>query len=155
MIFQVKTCYLIDIFTKLFFQFLTEQMYTLEERVFIVEHVLREGDRYNQTVKDLFRKRFPKKLLPHRDSVRDMIKRFRTTGSVLDQHRSGRPKKKENDTPAKSQSVKTRSKAATVTLRPKNDNVELVIDDDQQRQQAHLASVSTQLSTTDTRETPT
>lgn len=123
-------------------------MYTLEERVFIVEHVLREGDRYNQNVKDLFRKRFPKKLLPHRDSVRDMIKRFRTTGSVLDQHRSGRPKKKKNNTP-KNQSVKTRSKANTDTLKPKNDNVEPVIGDDQQKQQA-----STQPSTTDTRETP-
>lgn len=129
-------------------------MYTLEERVFIVEHVLREGDRYNQAVKDQFRKTFPKKLLPHRDSVRDMIKRFRTTGSVLDQHRSGRPKKKENDTPTRSsQPLRTRrSKAKTDTLKTKNGNVEpSVIDggDDDQQRPALDAPTSTQPSTTE------
>lgn len=101
-------------------------MYTLEERVFIVEHCFREGDKYNQTVKDLFRKRFPKKLLPHRDSVRDMIKRFRTTGSVIDKHRSGRPKKKkENAVPAvekKEQSLGAESKTATLSQKDIRDS---------------------------------
>lgn len=110
-------------------------MYTLEERVFIVEHCFREGDKYNQTVKDLFRKRFPKKLLPHRDSVRDMIKRFRTTGSVIDKHRSGRPKKKkENAVPAvdkKEQFLGADGKTATLSQKNISDSEPVSVEHQQ------------------------
>ena len=83
-------------------------MYSLEERIFLVEHVLREGDRYNQAVKDLFRKTFPGKLLPHRDSVRDLMSRFRLTGAVTDRPRPGRPKKKDTDGSKKAKPKTTR-----------------------------------------------
>ncbi|KAJ4444475.1 hypothetical protein ANN_06267 [Periplaneta americana] len=63
----------------------------LEERTFLVEFVFREGGKYTEKVKQKFRERFPESALPNRDTVRDLIAKFRKTGSVHDAPRSGRP----------------------------------------------------------------
>lgn len=66
-------------------------MFTTEERAFLVEYVFREGDRFTENVKLKFQVRFPNLECPHRDTVRDLISKFRVTGSVHDVPRTGRP----------------------------------------------------------------
>jgi transposase len=56
---------------------------SIEERVFIVEYVFREGNRYTDLVQEQFAEKFPETL----------IEKFRETGSVLDAERSERPSK--------------------------------------------------------------
>jgi len=65
--------------------------WTIEQRIFLIEHVFRAGDKYTQLVKQLFMEKFPDTNVPHRDTVRDLIDKFRRTGSVADEERSGRP----------------------------------------------------------------
>ena len=64
-------------------------MLSIEERIFVVEQVFRAGDKYTQNVKERFREVFPNSNCPHPDTVRDLIEKFRKTGSVHDMPRSG------------------------------------------------------------------
>jgi transposase len=66
---------------------------SIEERVFLVEYVFREDNRYNDLVQEQFAEEFPETPVPHRNAVRRLIEKFRETGSVLDAKRSGRPSK--------------------------------------------------------------
>lgn len=66
-------------------------MLLTEERIWLVEYVFRAGDKYTEGVKKQFRERFPNSPVPHRDTVRALIARFRRNGSVADDERSGRP----------------------------------------------------------------
>ena len=66
---------------------------TIEERIFLVEFVFRNGDKYSVCVQERFQERFPFTELPHRDTVRDLVNKFRRTGSVQDEGRSGTPLK--------------------------------------------------------------
>ena len=61
---------------------------TTEERIFLIEFVFR-GDKYTVRVQERFKEKFPPTKAPHRD----LIKKFRRTGSVKDKGRSGRPTK--------------------------------------------------------------
>jgi transposase len=63
------------------------------ERVFLVEYVFRESNRYTDLVQEQFAKKFPETHLSHRNAVRRLIEKFRDTGSVLNAERSGRPSK--------------------------------------------------------------
>ena len=62
-------------------------MLTIQERVYLVEHVFLADDKFTENVK-----RFPNSVYPHRDSLRDLITKFRETGSVHGAPKSGRPK---------------------------------------------------------------
>lgn len=64
---------------------------TIENRVFLVEHVFRNGGKYTDEVIRQFVRKFPDSQVPHRNSVTKLIKKFRETGSVVDAYRSGRP----------------------------------------------------------------
>ena len=44
-----------------------------------------------------FKEQFPHTKVPHRDTVRDLIKKFRRTGFFKDEEKSGRPTKLEGD----------------------------------------------------------
>jgi transposase len=66
---------------------------SIEERVFLVEYVFREGNRYTDLVQEQFAENFPETPVPHRDAVRRLTEKFRETGSVLDAERSGSPSK--------------------------------------------------------------
>jgi hypothetical protein len=60
-----------------------------EERVFLVEYVFREGNRYTDLVQEQFVEKFPETPEPHRNAVRRRIEKFRGRGSVLDAEISG------------------------------------------------------------------
>jgi transposase len=66
---------------------------SIEERVFLVEHVFREGNRYTNLVQEQFAEKFPESPVPHRDAVRRLTEKFRETGSVFGAERCGRPSK--------------------------------------------------------------
>ena len=66
---------------------------TTEERIFLVEFVFREGDKYTVRMQERFKEQFPHTMVPYRDTVCDLIKKFRRTGSVKDEGRSGRSTK--------------------------------------------------------------
>jgi transposase len=66
---------------------------SIEERVFLVEYVFREGNRYTYLVQEQISEKFPETLVPHRNAVRRLIEKFRETCSVLGAERSGRPSK--------------------------------------------------------------
>ena len=70
---------------------------TTEERIFLVEFVFREGNKYTVRVQERFEEQFLHTKVPYRDTVRDLIKKFRRTGSVKDEGRSGRPTKLNED----------------------------------------------------------
>jgi hypothetical protein len=57
---------------------------SIEERVFIVEYIFREGNRYTNLVQEQFAEQFPETPVPHRNDGRRLIEKFRETGSVLD-----------------------------------------------------------------------
>jgi hypothetical protein len=63
---------------------------SIEERVFLVEHVFREGNRYTGLVQEQFAEKFPGTPVTHRNAIRRLIEKFRETGSVLDAERSGK-----------------------------------------------------------------
>ena len=67
-------------------------MLTIQERVYLVEHVFLAGDKFTENVKRKFREHFPNSVRPHRDTVKDLITKFRETESVHDAPNSGRPK---------------------------------------------------------------
>jgi transposase len=60
---------------------------SIEERVFLVEYVFREGNRYTDLVLEQFAEKFPETPAPHRNAVRTLIEKVRETGSVLDAER--------------------------------------------------------------------
>jgi hypothetical protein len=57
---------------------------SIEERVFHVEYVFREGSRYTDIVKERLGKKFPETPVLHRNAFRRLIEKFRETGSMLD-----------------------------------------------------------------------
>ncbi|KAG8281534.1 hypothetical protein J6590_056916 [Homalodisca vitripennis] len=65
----------------------------VDERIFLVGYVFREGDKCHDVMKLKFSKKFPDSIIPHRNAVRTVIEKFRVTGSVEDVERSGRPHK--------------------------------------------------------------
>ena len=67
-------------------------MLTIQERVYLVEHVFLAGVKFMENIKLKFRAGFPNSVCPHRDSVRDLITKFHETGSEHDAPKSGRPK---------------------------------------------------------------
>jgi hypothetical protein len=72
-------------------QFLVTVVLSIEERLFLVEHVFREGNRYTDLVQEQFFDKLPETPVPHRNAVHRLIAKFRETGSVLEAERSGRP----------------------------------------------------------------
>ena len=64
---------------------------SIEERIFLVEHVFRANGEYTEAVKQKFLERFPTTEIPHRNTLRTLISKFRETGSVHDASRSSRP----------------------------------------------------------------
>jgi transposase len=66
---------------------------SIKERVFLVEYVFREGNRYTDLVQEQFAEKFPETPVPHHSAVRRLIEKFRETNPVLDTKRSGRPSK--------------------------------------------------------------
>ena len=65
---------------------------TLQERIFIVENVLRKGGKYTKEVQELFQEKFGAERLPHRNCVSALLHKFKETGSVRDKPKTGRPK---------------------------------------------------------------
>jgi transposase len=77
----------------LFNSFLLTVVLSIEERVFLVEYIFREGNRYTDLVQEQFSEKFPETPVTHRSAVRRLIEKLCETGSVLDAERSGRPPK--------------------------------------------------------------
>jgi len=50
---------------------------SIEERVFLVEYVFLEGNRYTDLVHEQFVEKFPETPLPHRNAVRRLTEKFR------------------------------------------------------------------------------
>jgi hypothetical protein len=65
---------------------------SMEERVFLVEYVFREGNRHTYLVQEKFAEKFPQTPVPHRNAFRGFIEKFRET-DVFDAERSWRPSK--------------------------------------------------------------
>ena len=65
---------------------------TLQERIFIVENVLRKGGKYTKEVQELFQEKFGAERLPHRNCVSALLYKFKETGSVQDKPKTGRLK---------------------------------------------------------------
>jgi hypothetical protein len=74
-------------------QFLLTTVLSIEENVFLVEHVFREGNRYIGVVQEQFAEKYPETHEPQRTAVCRLIEKFRVTFSVLDAERSGKPSK--------------------------------------------------------------
>ena len=55
---------------------------TTEERVWLVEHIFREGDRYTDVVQQWFTEIFPDKPVPHCNAVCKFVDKFCETESV-------------------------------------------------------------------------
>jgi transposase len=66
---------------------------SIEEHVFLVEYIFRDGNRYTDFVQEQFDKKFPETALPHRNAVRRLIEKLRETRLALDAERSGSPSK--------------------------------------------------------------
>jgi hypothetical protein len=54
----------------------------IEERVFLVERVFREANRYTDLVQEQFAEKFPETTVPHPNAVRKFSQKVRETGSV-------------------------------------------------------------------------
>jgi hypothetical protein len=67
---------------KCLIQFLLTTVLSIEELVFLVEYIFREGNRYTDLVQKQFAEKFPETPVPHRNAVRTLIENFRETGSV-------------------------------------------------------------------------
>jgi hypothetical protein len=67
---------------------------SIEERVFLVEYVVREGNRYTDLVQEQFAEKFQETPVPHRNAFHRPNEKFRETGSMLDAERCGRPSKR-------------------------------------------------------------
>jgi hypothetical protein len=58
-------------------QFLLTVVLSIEERVFLVEYVFREGNRYTDLVQEQFAEKFPETSVPHRNAARRLVEKFR------------------------------------------------------------------------------
>jgi hypothetical protein len=67
---------------------------SLEATVFMVEHVFRCGGECTEEVKQNFVEMFPESRVPRRKTVRQMIEKFRESGSVAVTLRSLKPRDK-------------------------------------------------------------
>jgi hypothetical protein len=54
-------------------QFMLTMVLSIEERVFLVEYVFREGNRYTVVVQEQLAEKFPETPVPHRNAVRREI----------------------------------------------------------------------------------
>jgi hypothetical protein len=63
-------------------QFLLTTVLAIEERVFLVDYVFREGNRYTDLVREQFAEKFPQTPVPDRNAFRRLIEKFSETGSV-------------------------------------------------------------------------
>jgi hypothetical protein len=61
----------------------------MEKRVFLVEYLFREGNRYTDFVQDQFAEKLPETPVLHRNAFRRLIEKFREAGLVLDAERNG------------------------------------------------------------------
>jgi hypothetical protein len=57
---------------------------SIEERVFHVEYIFWEGNRYTDLVQEQSAEIFPEKPVPHHNAVHRLIEKYRETGSVSD-----------------------------------------------------------------------
>jgi transposase len=64
---------------------------SIEERIFLVQYVFQEGNRYIDLVQEQFAEKFPETPVHNRITVRRLTETFRETGSVFDTKRSVRP----------------------------------------------------------------
>jgi hypothetical protein len=64
-------------------KFLLTMVLSSEERVFLVEYVFRDSNRYTDLVQQQFAEKFPESLVPHCNAVRRLIEKFHETGLVL------------------------------------------------------------------------
>ena len=60
---------------------------TTEEKIFLIKFVFREGDKYTVRVQKRSKEQFSLTKVPHRDTVCNLIEKFRRTGSVKDEGR--------------------------------------------------------------------
>jgi hypothetical protein len=61
----------------------------MEERVFLVDYVFGEGNRYTDLVQEQFAEKFPETPVLYRNAFRKLTEKFLETCSVLDAERSG------------------------------------------------------------------
>jgi hypothetical protein len=73
-----------------FIQFSLTVFLSIEKRVFLVEYVFREGNKYTDLVQVQFAEKFPETPLPDGNGVRRLTEKFRETDSVLGIEGSGR-----------------------------------------------------------------
>jgi len=66
-------------------------MLSVEEHIFLVEHVFQCGGEYTQDVQQRFQVQFPETKVPYHNAVGQLIQKFKETGSVCDATRPGRP----------------------------------------------------------------
>jgi hypothetical protein len=52
---------------------------SIEERVFVVEYVFREGNRYTDLVQEQFAEKFTETSIPYRNAVRRLADKYRET----------------------------------------------------------------------------
>jgi hypothetical protein len=57
-------------------QFLLTVVLSIEERVFLVEYVFREGNRYTDSVQEQFTEKFPETPVPHLNAVDRLIEKI-------------------------------------------------------------------------------
>jgi hypothetical protein len=69
---------------------------SVEERVFLVQYIFQEDNRYTDLVQEQFAEKFPETPVPDRNAVRRLIEKFHETVSALDANQSGRPSKLNN-----------------------------------------------------------
>ncbi|KAJ8885202.1 hypothetical protein PR048_011398 [Dryococelus australis] len=87
--------------------------FSQEQRAFIVEHYF--ATRLYACVADEFRLRYPDAVVPNNATITRLMNRFRESGSVVDEKRSGRPA---NLTEAKLAAVeRTMSRSPSKSLR--------------------------------------
>ena len=65
---------------------------TLQEKIFIVENVLRDNDKFTKEMQESFQEKFDAERLPHRNCVSSLLHKFKDTGSVQDKPKNGIPK---------------------------------------------------------------
>jgi hypothetical protein len=55
-----------------------------EKRVFLVEYVLREGNRYTDFVQEQFAEKFPETIVPHCNAVRRLLNKIKRVQACID-----------------------------------------------------------------------
>jgi hypothetical protein len=70
-------------------QFLLTVVLSIGERIFLVESVFKEGNRYTDLVLEQFTDNFPESPVPYRNAVFRLIWKFRETGTVLEPNEAG------------------------------------------------------------------